>query len=225
LTHIKAVLIVTAMAASTTEPREPGKRAYRMRSRATAAAATGARIREIATKLFSERSYDDVSLEAVAQGAGVSLPTVLRKFGSKDALFVECARAVSERELEARTVAPGDVRGAVRVLAARYEQLSPVWKRHLDLEGRFPAVAQVIAQARLNHLAWLGAVFEPWLPERQGKVRTRRLAALFGATEIYLWWTWRTHLGQDEREAEQTMFELLEALVLRWRRDERERRP
>lgn len=193
-----------------------------MRLRADAAAATGARIREVATRLFSEGSYDDVSLEAVAQRAGVSLPTVLRKFGSKDALFVECARAVSERESEARVVAPGDVRGAARALALRYEQLLPVWKRHLDLEARFPAVAQVVAQARRGHLAWLAAVFEPWLSRRQGKVRTRRLAALFGATEIYLWWTWRTHLGQDEREAEQTMFEILEALLVRWSREDRE---
>ena len=197
-----------------------------MRSRAAAAAATGDRIREAATGLFSELSYDEVSLEAVAQCAGVSLPTVLRKFGSKDALFAECARAVSERELESRTVAPGDVRGAARALAARYEQLLPVWKRHLDLEARFPAVAQVIAQARRAHLAWLAAVFEPWLSKRQEKLRTRQLAALFGATEIYLWWTWRTHLGQDESEAEQTMFEILEALVRRWPRgDLREHRP
>jgi len=41
----------------------------------------------------------------------------------------------------------------------------------------------------------------------------RRLAALFGATEIYLWWTYRTHLGLGARQAEQTMFEALSAIV------------
>lgn len=192
-----------------------------MRSRAVTAAATTERIREVATGLFTELSYDEVSLEAVAQQAGVSLPTVLRKFGSKDALFAECARAASAREREARTVTPGDMRGAVRVLASRYEQIMPTWKRLLDLEGRFPAVAQVLAEARGGHHAWLAAVFESSLSKRRGKARARQLAALFGATEIYVWWTWRAHLGLDVREAEQTMLESLETLAQGWAGDAR----
>lgn len=202
------------MATSSTAAGAAGsKRAYRMRSRADAAAATGGRIREAATALFWELPYDEVSLDAVAARAGVSLPTVLRKFGSKDALFVECARVASAREAESRAVAPGDVRGAVHVLASRYEQIQPVWKRLLELEGRFPAVAQVVAGARQGHLAWLATVFDPFLPRRGGKRRARRLAALFAATEIYVWWTWRAHLGLDAREAEQTMLETLRALI------------
>jgi AcrR family transcriptional regulator len=188
-----------------------------MRSRATAAAATGDRIREAATGLFIELSYDHVSLDAVAQRAGVSLPTVLRKFGSKDALFMECARTVSDREREARSMPSGDLRGAARMLAQRYEQLMPLWKRNLDLEGRFPAVARVLNEARQGHLAWLAEVFDPFLARTPGQVRTRQLAALFGATEIYLWWTWRTHLGLDAREAERVMVEILETLVRDWR--------
>ncbi len=194
-----------------------------MDARAAAAAATLERIRDAATGLFSEQSYDEVSLEAVARRARVSLPTILRKFGSKDALFVECARAMNEREQEARKVVPGDVRGAVRLLALRYEQLLPLW-RHLGLEERFPSVAEVMAGVRERHLAWLADAFAPFLAPRRGKLRARQLAALFGATEIYLWWTWRTHLGLDALEAEQTMFEVLEALVVRWAEGAKEER-
>ena len=192
-----------------------------MGARAATAAATLERIRDAATALFSELSYDEVSLEAVARSAGVSLPTILRKFGTKDALFVECARAMNAREAEARAVTPGDVRGAARVLAMRYEQLLPLW-RHLELEQRFPAVAEVMAGVRQRHLGWLAAVFEPFLSARRGKPRARQLAALLGATEIYLWWIWRTHLGLDAREAERTMVDLLEALVVRWTDDAQE---
>ena len=190
-----------------------GKRAYRMGARADAAAATLERIRDAATGLFSELSYDEVSLEAVARRA--ASPSTISKLGSKDALFVECARAVNTREEEDRAVAPGDVRGAARVLARRYEQLLPLW-RHLGLEQRFPIVAEAVAEVRERHLAWLEAAFEPFLSPRRGKPRARQLAALFGATEIYLWWTWRTHLGLDALEAEQTMLDFLEALVARW---------
>jgi AcrR family transcriptional regulator len=188
-----------------------------MRSRAAAAAATGDRIREAATGLFIELSYDHVSLAAVAHRAGVSLPTVLRKFGSKDALFTECARAVSDRERAARSMPSGDVPGVAHMLAQRYEQLLPLWKRNLDLEGRFPAVARAMGEARQGHLAWLAEVFDPFLAKTPGQVRTRQLAALFGATEIYLWWTWRTHLGLDAGEAERVMVEILETLFRAWR--------
>jgi len=200
-----------------TAPKRRRRRPYRMRSRATAAAATGDRIREGATALFIEQPYDHVSLDDVAERAGVSLPTVLRKFRSKDALFMECARAVSDREREARSMPPGDVGGAARVLAQRYEQLIPLWKRNLDLEGRFPEVARALDEARQGHLAWLAEVFDPFLAKAPGQVRTRQLAALFGATEIYLWWTWRTHLGLDAAEAERVMAEILETLVREWR--------
>lgn len=187
-----------------------------MDSRATSAAATRDRIRQAATTLFIELAYDQVSLAAVAQSAGVSLPTVLRKFGSKDALFLECAWNVSEQEREARAMPAGDVRGAARLLAQRYEQILPFWKRHLDLEERFPTVARAIGDARTSHLAWLAEVFAPYLVRQPGPVRTRQLATLFGATEIYLWWTWRTHLGLSAREAEKVLVELLETLVERW---------
>jgi len=83
-----------------------------------------------------------VSLEEVAAHARVSLPTVLRKFRSKEELFAACANAASNREFEARRVAPGDVRAIARLLARRYEELLPTWKRYQGLEGRFPPRSQ-----------------------------------------------------------------------------------
>jgi hypothetical protein len=138
---------------------------------------------------------------------------VLRKFGSKDALLVACAKNRSGREMDARAVTPGDLRGVARVLAGRYEQLLPMWKSYLGLEERYAAIAQALGEVRRGHLAWLGNAFAPFLPRRNGPARTRRLAVFFGATEIYLWWTWREHLGLSAAEAERTMLELLEAIV------------
>jgi AcrR family transcriptional regulator len=184
-----------------------------MGARAASAEATTERILDAAVELFMGASYDQVSLEAVARRAEVSLPTVLRKFGSKDALLVACSRARSRREWDQRVVAPGDVRGAARVLADRYEELLPMWKRYLGLEERYPAIAQALGEVRRGHLAWLAEAFAPFLPRREGPARKRKLAAFFGATEIYLWWSWREHLGLDAREAERTMVELLEGIV------------
>ena len=184
-----------------------------MRARAETARATGVRIVHAGAELFESTSYDEVSLEMIAAHAGVSLPTLLRKFGSKDGLFLACARELSGRELAARKVAPGDVRGAARVLCGRYQQLGPRWRRYIALEPRFPAVATAIAGVRHGHRDWLAQVFEPYLPRRAGPLRTRRLAALFAATEMYVWWSWREHLGLSAEQAQATMNEMLAALV------------
>ena len=72
-------------------------RAYRMVARAEAAEATARAIIAAARRLFSELPYDEVSLPAVAAAAGVTVQTLLRRFGSKDGLFAAAARERSRR--------------------------------------------------------------------------------------------------------------------------------
>ena len=45
----------------------------------------------VARALFAERPYDQVSLPAIAERAGVTVQTVLRRFGSKEDLFAAAA--------------------------------------------------------------------------------------------------------------------------------------
>src|SRR3712207_8802346 len=56
----------------------PNKRRYRMRVRAEAAAETGRRILEAVIELHRERFFDQVSLEDIAERAGVTVQTVIR---------------------------------------------------------------------------------------------------------------------------------------------------
>src|SRR5262245_9117824 len=108
----------------------PPRRAYAMRARAEAAEATRERLIAAATRRFLAAAYDEVSLEELAGKASVSLPTVLRHFGSKEALFSECARIFAVEELAHRQVEPGDLHAAARVLAERYETFSAAWWRY-----------------------------------------------------------------------------------------------
>jgi AcrR family transcriptional regulator len=64
-----------------------GKRPYRMGVRAEQVAATREHMLATAMQLFSTRLYDEVSLDDVAAGAGTTVQTVIRHFGSKDSLF------------------------------------------------------------------------------------------------------------------------------------------
>jgi AcrR family transcriptional regulator len=190
-------------------------RAYDMTARAALSEARREKIVEAATALFLRHGYDEVSLQEVADLAAVALKTVVRQFGSKEALLVACAEVGTGPELARRTVPAGDLPAAVRALADRYEEIADATLRVLALEDRMATVKQVLGEARAMHLEWLTATFAPFLPVR-GAVRERRLAALFGATEILVWWTWRRRLGLDRAAAEAAMLEMLMALCARW---------
>src|SRR2546423_10220421 len=59
------------------------------------------RLIDVATRLFLDRGYDATSLDAVAEAARVSKPTVYARYGDKRGLFAEVLR----REI-ARWLAP-----------------------------------------------------------------------------------------------------------------------
>src|SRR5206468_3720837 len=135
---------------------------------------------------------------------------------SKDALLLATARKYRPREHEGRRVDVGDVRGAARVLAARYETTMDMMARFWPLEDRVAAVGTLLARARLGHRKWLAETFAPYLPERRGALHDRRLAELVGATELYTWQLWRRRMGVSAATAEQAIAETLLALVAHW---------
>lgn len=54
----------------------------------------GVQLLDIAEKLFTERGYEGVSVEDIAQAAGVTRPIIYKHHGGKDGIFLACvARA------------------------------------------------------------------------------------------------------------------------------------
>src|SRR5579871_1404638 len=76
------VVSVTNMESGTEQ-----RRGYRMVARAKATAALRERIVDSTERLFEELASDRFSLDDVATGAGTTVQTVLRHFGSKDQLL------------------------------------------------------------------------------------------------------------------------------------------
>ena len=199
-------------------PAATPKRRYTMRRRAASAAATRRRILDAAVELFVARGYDAVTLALVAEQAAVSLQTVLRKFGSKDALLMAASRSQRNEELAQRAVPAGDVGAVARVLADRYEATGATMMQFIALEERIAPVARVLRQARQAHRRWLAQMFERELPNPRDSLYARRLAQLFGATELYVWVSWRRRLGLSRAASERAMAETLHALVASWAR-------
>jgi AcrR family transcriptional regulator len=194
-----------------------------MRARAASSAQTVDAILDAAYTRFRAKSYDAVSLADVADGAGVALKTILRRFGSKDGLLVAVARKYSAREHTDRRVPVGDIPAATRILAGRYEDSMDMLARFWPLEDRVPSVGSGLANARAYHRAWLSETFAPYLPRRRGALHEQRLCELVGATELYIWHLWRRRMGVSAATAEQALIETLRALVAHWATERRTR--
>lgn len=95
------------------------------------------RIQDAATRLFAEHGFEGVSVRDIASAADVTVGSINYYFGSKDSLYQECGRRLTQRYLaEAREELDRD--GPQAVLehyvdyAIRDPRLIQIW---LDLQG------------------------------------------------------------------------------------------
>ncbi len=71
---------------------------------------------DVAGRLFAERGYHAVSMEEIAQAAGVSKPMVYSYFGSKEGLFLACVQRATDGLIRTlRDVTPATLPHDVRV--------------------------------------------------------------------------------------------------------------
>ena len=163
-------------------------RPYRQRLRAAGAAATARRIQDAAVALFASQSYDQVSLEAIATAANVTVITVLRHFGSKDALFAAVAQEQVGRAWRAigvaSTAAP---ESAVAVLVLHYERYGGMILRLLREAERSPAIQRGTAIGRAAHASWVEHTFQPALARFPPDERRLRQVALLTVTSVETW--------------------------------------
>jgi AcrR family transcriptional regulator len=184
-----------------------------MAARANAAQATAARLLDAAVTRFTDTAYEDVSLEEIAQAAGVTKRTLLRRYGSKDALFVAAMDRAAHEMMRARDAAPvGDVAGAVTNLVDHYERWGENRLRLLAQEDRIPVVAENVQGGRRYHWSWVEQKFAPLIGGLAGAARTRRIAALVAITDVYTWKLLRRDLGLSRADTEQLLVELLSKL-------------
>lgn len=190
------------------------KRPYRMGARAESAAATHRRILDATVELLTERFVDEVTLDAIAERAGVTVRTVIRRFGSRS-LLLAAAGADSGRRINAqRDEAPvGDVEEAVRNLIDHYETWGDGVLRALAQEDRVPAIHVATDYGRGQHRKWVERVFAPTLEGRTGTARERLVAQLCALCDVYTWKLLRRDRDLSRRQTQIAMVELIAALI------------
>lgn len=185
-----------------------------MTARAEAAAETARRILAATVALWRELPMDEITLQAIAERADVSVQTVIRRFGSKEGVIAACIERDAAGIRAERDRAPvGDVDGALEVLLRHYERDGDAVLRTLALEERVQAAHEAVEDGRAGHRAWCARVFAPYLPAPDTDGFDRRLDAFVVATDLYVWKLLRRDLGRTETETKQTFRVLLQGLI------------
>ena len=178
--------------------------------------ATERHILEAAGQIIATEEFDSLSMRRVAAQAGVSLSTVVRRFGTKDALLaalVAQGGEDAERDQLRRSIEPGDVGAAVRVVAEDYEADGPQLLHMLGQEHRFPALSELLDVGRRGHRSWVRWAFAPQLTERDRGARAQLEDLLVVATDVYTWKLLRIDRGLSARATRAAMTELCEAVA------------
>ena len=186
------------------------QRPYRMTARAHAAEATAAAIIAAARVLFAERAYDEVSLPAIAERAGVTVQTVLRRFGSKQELFGAAARERSGQIRADREAAPP---GDIGHLVAHYERWGDEQAHLLAQEARVPAIRAITDAGRRYHRDWITRAYAPPLSKLSPATRRRKLAQLTAVTDLATWRLLRRELGLSPDQTTAAIRELVDACL------------
>ncbi|HEX6371085.1 MAG TPA: helix-turn-helix domain-containing protein [Longimicrobium sp.] len=189
-------------------------RGYRMAARAEAAARTAHDILSAAAGLWRERPLDQVTLAAIAERAGVSVRTVIRRFGSREGVIAACIEADAAGIAADRGQASaGDVEGALAVLLAHYERDGDAVLRTLALEETVAEAKAIVRAGRAGHRDWCARVFAPHLPPPQSDGYGIRLDALVAATDVYVWKLLRRDLRRSADDTAQVIRALVGGLL------------
>lgn len=194
---------------------DEASRPYTMRARARSVEETGERILDSARERFSRLVFDEVTLNDIADDAGVTVQTVIRRFGSKEELFTALAERESTRIVVEREPLDADaptLASAVSALVAHYERDGETVLNLLGQEARSPMIADVVSTGREMHEKWVRKHCRPVLAGSSGADRKRRLEAAIAATDLYTWKLLRLDRGLGREEVEKTMMALLEGL-------------
>jgi AcrR family transcriptional regulator len=187
-------------------------RPYRMQARAAAVEETRRRILAAFFDLSAHRLLSDITLDAVAEEAGVSVQTVLRQFGSRSGLVEATADYARRLVAEERQAPVGDVAEAVRVLVDHYERRGDAVMLLVAQEQSDAAIKELTDQGRALHRAWVDEAFAPWL-DGETEDREALTDLLVVSTDLFTWKLLRRDRRLTRSQTERRMRTLVERVL------------
>lgn len=190
-------------------------RTYRMSARAEAAERTGERIIDAMLSRYAAVPYDQLRLEDVAGDAGVTVQTVIRRFGGKPGLLVATIEREFVRLAGDRTAALGEgPSSTLRSLVDYYEDHGALILKMYAEAHQAPGVPELAARARAYHVAWCREAFAASLGDGLDDVtRQRRLAQVVAICDATTWRILRVDGQLSPEQTEEALRELLLPLL------------
>ena len=186
-------------------------RKYTMGARARAVEETRRRIVDALVALAGERPFTEITLDTIAERSGVSVQTVLRRFGSRDGLFAEAMEvAMAEAEDERRTP-PGDVAAAVRIVVDHYEHRGQTALLMLAQEAHDGVARRATDRGKAMHRAWVRDAFAPLIDGLADGDAV--LDLLVVATDVYTWKLLRLDRNYSRALTERRLHDLVDAVL------------
>jgi AcrR family transcriptional regulator len=189
-------------------------RHYDGRLRAQRAAENEQRIIEVAGRHFATELFDRVTLASIAQEAGVTIPTLQRRFGNKEGLLHAFGEHLRTRIQGQRGEPPeGDIRAGLRQLLAHYEAEGAMVWHWLRQEADVAPLRKGLAEGRRVHRAWVERVFAHALRGRSGAARSAKVDQLVAVTDVFVWKLLRLDLGRPRPAVEAAMLDMALAVA------------
>ncbi|WP_457099056.1 TetR/AcrR family transcriptional regulator [Microbacterium sp. P5_E9] len=196
-----------------TGPQVPAPRSYRMRARADAAEQTRLRIIGAAIELAFEKPVAAITLPVIAERARVSVQTVLRQFGSREALIDEAAESGRAAVRAERPADPDDIEGSLDALIEHYEARGDGALLLLGQEGWDRIAADLTREGKLLHRDWATRTFARTLDALPDSRRVETLDLLVVATDVYAWKLLRRDRALTRGDTASRMRMLVEAII------------
>ena len=149
---------------------------------------------------------DEITLDAVAAGAGTTRQTVIRFFSNKNGLL---AAAVETWPAQIKpTIMPPELRtpaGLAAATVAGYEEFGGMFLRWNALVQRHPELVPVLEVGRECHRDSVRVIFADRLSQVSPEQAERILCACLIATDAYTWSLLRHVHGTSVGETETAM--------------------
>lgn len=187
-------------------------RKYDMRARQLAKEATRDAIIDAAIDAFEAERTFSITLPTVAERADVTVKTILRHFGSRDALIDVAWQRLSDEIRAEREPPPDNPANALDVLIEHYERRGTMVLTTLASKDSDARARRMNSAGRLGHRAWVEQVFGARLPDEPTE-RSRLIDVLVIATDVYTWKLLRLDRGLSVGDVSDRMLLMTEALL------------
>jgi AcrR family transcriptional regulator len=189
-------------------------RSYHQTARAATSSENTERILAAARDLFVERPFDQITLAAVAERAGVGLQTVIRRVGTKDGLVQAVGTWIAPqvaRDLGAPSRSDPDFVAAA--FRRHYTAWAAVLERSLAQEDSSPSLKANAVNGREGHRGWISTAFATELAALAPADREILRGRLVAVTGVELWLVLTKHEGLSPGLAEATVSHLIRAVL------------